>query len=103
LLQAIFNKAARSRALTHASRKEKTLLDLREGESGMIERLELPEEIAVRLMALGLLPGSRVSLVRCAPGGDPRVYQVDGGEIALRCETAAHLILRPRAESNGSQ
>ena len=27
--------------------------------------------------------------------GEPRVYRVDGSEVALRRETASHLILRP--------
>jgi Fe2+ transport system protein FeoA len=31
-----------------------------------------------------------------APGGDPRVFRVDGSEIALRRETAARLHLRDR-------
>jgi ferrous iron transport protein A len=36
---------------------------------------------------------------RSAPGGEPRVYRVDGSEVALRRETAARLVLRP---SNGA-
>jgi Fe2+ transport system protein FeoA len=45
-------------------------------------------------MEMGFLPGHTVVPARSAPGGDPRVYQVDGSEIALRRETARHLILR---------
>jgi Fe2+ transport system protein FeoA len=45
-------------------------------------------------MELGFLPGSRIAASFRAPGGDPRVYRVDGTEVALRCETAAHLLLR---------
>ena len=70
------------------------LADLREGEAGVIERLDLPEEVATRLMELGFLPGSSVTAARCAPGGDPRVFRVDGSEVALRRETAAQLILK---------
>jgi len=44
-----------------------------------------------------LLPGARVRAGRCAPGGDPRIYHVDGAQIALRRETAAHLKLRSPA------
>jgi Fe2+ transport system protein FeoA len=32
--------------------------------------------------------------VRAAPGGDPRVFHVDGAEVALRRVTARFLILR---------
>jgi ferrous iron transport protein A len=70
------------------------LADLREGEAGVIERIELPEDLALRLMELGFLPGTTITAARCAPGGDPRVFRVDGSEVALRKDTAAHLILK---------
>lgn len=70
------------------------LADLREGEAGVIEHIDLPGDLATRLMELGFLPGSRVTAARCAPGGDPRVFQVDGSEVALRKETASRLILK---------
>lgn len=72
-----------------------TLAALREGESGIIQSLDLPEEMAHRLMELGFLPGATVVAGRSAPGGDPRVYRVDGCEIALRAETTRHLVLKP--------
>jgi len=71
------------------------LAELGEGESGILESLELPEEISHRLMELGFLPGATVVAGRSAPGGDPRVYRVDGSEIALRTETTRHLLLKP--------
>lgn len=74
----------------------KTLAQLKEGESGIIDRLDLPDDVARRLMELGFLPGHVVVPARSAPGGEPRVYRVDGSEVALRRETASHLILRPR-------
>jgi ferrous iron transport protein A len=75
-----------------------SLLDLREGEHGVIERLDLPEEIARRLMELGFVPGHIVAAAHSAPGGDPRVFRVDGSEIALRGETAAHLHVKPTGD-----
>lgn len=73
----------------------KTLAELPEGDSGVLDSLSLPEEIAHRLMELGFLPGTTVVAGRSAPGGDPRVYRVDGSEIALRSETTRHLLLKP--------
>ena len=70
------------------------LADLREGEVGILDRIDLPIEFATRLMELGFLPGMSVTAARCAPGGDPRVFRVDGSEIALRRETAAQLLVR---------
>jgi ferrous iron transport protein A len=71
------------------------LAELREGESGVLESLDLPEDVALRLMELGFLPGTTVVVGRSAPGGDPRVYRVDGSEIALRSETTRYLLLKP--------
>src|SRR5579864_2658210 len=73
----------------------KSLAQLPEGEAGVLDRLDLPDDIARRLMELGFLPGHTIVPARSAPGGEPRVYRVDGSEVALRRETASHLILRP--------
>jgi len=70
------------------------LSELREGEHGVLERIELPEAVSQRLMELGFIPGTSVTAAQSAPGGDPRVFRVDGTEIALRRETALHLILK---------
>jgi ferrous iron transport protein A len=72
-----------------------TLVELAEGEQAVLERLDLPEEFARRLMELGFLPGHVITAARSAPGGDPRVFRVDGSEIALRRDTAARLRVRP--------
>lgn len=71
-----------------------SLSELRQGEQGIVERLDLPEDQALRLMELGFLPGTRIVAAHSAPGGDPRVYRVDGSEFALRRETAKHVKLR---------
>jgi ferrous iron transport protein A len=73
----------------------RTLAELPEGQSGVLDSLDLPEDIARRLMELGFLPGHIIVPARSAPGGGPRVYRVDGSEVALRRETASRLILRP--------
>jgi len=79
----------------------RTLAELEEGESGIIDRLDLPEDVARRLMELGFLPGHIVVPARSAPGGEPRVYRVDGSEVALRRETASRLILRTPSKAAG--
>jgi ferrous iron transport protein A len=77
----------------------RTLANLKQGESGTLDRLDLPEDVARRLMELGFLPGHTVVPARSAPGGEPRVYRVDGSEVALRRETASRLILRPPSKN----
>ena len=83
----------------HPHRAPAVLSELREGEHGVLERIELAEDDVQRMMELGFIPGTRIVVAGCAPGGDPRVYRVDGSEIALRRETASRL--RLRAGSNG--
>jgi len=70
-----------------------TLAELRVGERGILERLDLPEDLARRLMELGFLPGQEVVPARKAPGGGPRVFRVDGSEVALRSDTARRLFV----------
>lgn len=70
------------------------LSELREGQNGILERLNLPEEFAARLMELGFVPGHSVSAGKAAPGGDPRIFRVDGSEIALRRETCSQILIR---------
>lgn len=73
------------------SGRDRSIADLGRGEEAILARLDLPGDIAQRLMELGFLPGNKVSAAQSAPGGDPRVYRVDGTEIALRAETAGRL------------
>jgi len=72
-----------------------TLVDLRRGEEAILDRLDLPDDDARRLMELGFLPGARVVAGCSAPGGGPTVFRVDSAEIALRRETAMRLTVRP--------
>jgi Fe2+ transport system protein FeoA len=74
------------------------LAELLEGEHASIDALDLPDELGRRLMELGFLPGAVVVAGKSGPGGDPRVYLVDGAEIALRRETARHVLLHPLRE-----
>ena len=48
-------------------------------------------------MELGFLPGNEIVLGRKAPGGGPRVYRVDGSEVALRQRDRRALVCAPRS------
>ena len=61
------------------------------------------EDDARRLMELGFLPGHAITPGHSAPGGDPRVFRVDGSEVALRRETAKKLILRQTSDTPASR
>jgi ferrous iron transport protein A len=79
-----------------------TLVDLRKGDAAILDHIDLPSEDARRLMELGFLPGIRITAGLSAPGGDPRVFQVDGSEIALRRDTARRLHVRLQRRSKTS-
>ena len=95
-MQLSFKKTRRT------TRTATTLAELKKGEQGVLDRIDLPEEVAQRLMELGFLPGAHVTRALSAPGGDPRVFRVDGSEIALRRETAAKLLLRFNGHHDGA-
>jgi ferrous iron transport protein A len=70
------------------------LSDAKVGTAGVVELVDLPEEVSHHLAHLGFLPGASVDVLRRAPAGDPRVYRIDGVEVGLRNETAKHIFLR---------
>ena len=93
-------RAAHTKAMLQLSSNSQpepsiTLMDLRRGDSAVLEGIDLPGDDARRLMELGFLPGTAITAGLSAPGGDPRVFQVDGSEVALRRETARRLRVRP--------
>lgn len=51
----------------------------------------------VRLREMGLLPGTRVTLVRTAPLGDPLEIKVRGYHLTLRKSEAEHIVVEPAA------
>jgi ferrous iron transport protein A len=72
------------------------------GTSGVVDRVDLPEEVSHYLAHLGFLPGTHVEVLRRAPAGDPRVYRIDGVEVGLRNETARHIFLKLREEEDAA-
>jgi Fe2+ transport system protein FeoA len=67
------------------------LADLEVGERAIVENLELAPSLAEHLMNLGLVPGLEVTVARSCPGGDPRVYRVEGTEIAMRRDLSSRI------------
>ncbi len=79
-----------------------SLIDLELGEGGIIDHIALPPAEEHFLMRIGFVPGAQIRFSRRAPLGDPSVYSVDGTEIALRSETARHImVLRNGEQADG--
>jgi ferrous iron transport protein A len=70
------------------------LSDAQVGSSGVLEAIDLPEDVCNYLAHLGFLPGASVEILRRAPAGDPTVYRLDGVEVGLRRQTACHIYLK---------
>jgi Fe2+ transport system protein FeoA len=74
--------------------KVTALSDAKVGNTGIVESIDLPEEVGHYLAHLGFLPGTHVEVLRRAPAGDPTVYRIDGIEVGLRRETASRIFLK---------
>jgi Fe2+ transport system protein FeoA len=70
------------------------LADAKVGTAGVLESVDLPDDVCHYLAHLGFLPGASVEVLRRAPAGDPTVYRIDGVEVGLRNETARHIYLK---------
>ncbi len=73
------------------ARAGRVLADLALGERAIVSGLELAPAVADHLMNLGFIPGLEVTVTRSSPGGDPRVYRVEGTEVAMRSDVSRHI------------
>lgn len=46
-----------------------------------------------RLLDIGLVPGTRVEVIRHSPSGDPTAYKIRGAIIALRREDSMQVLV----------
>jgi|SRR5690606_33468753 len=83
--------------------REKRLSELHPGESGTVARLELDGAQRRRLMDLGLVPGTRITVAFASPLEDPKAYQVRKALIALRDEQARQVVVTGGAGSSNSE
>ena len=86
----IFNFKFGRRKAAHSPRPS-ALADLEVGESAILAELKVSPPVAEHLMNLGFVPGLVVKVLRSGPGGDPRVYRVDGTEIAMRRDLSRNI------------
>ncbi len=69
-----------------------TLADLKKGESAVITDVS-STEIPLKLLEMGCLPGNNVQLVQVAPFADPMYLNINGSHLAIRKETAIHVLI----------
>ena len=70
-----------------------TVADLKKGEVGIIIDSS-SEEIPLKLLEMGCLPGNKVELIQVAPFDDPMYLNINGSHLAIRKNTAALIQIR---------
>jgi len=72
-----------------------TLKDLSVGKSGVIKTVGGEGILRCRLLDMGLIPNTRVTVQRIAPMGDPMEIRLRGYELTLRMDDAAKIEILP--------
>lgn len=70
-----------------------TLNDLKRGEKAIILDI-ITDFIPLKLIEMGCLPGNTIKLLQLAPFKDPMYLDVNGSRVAIRRETADHIIIK---------
>jgi len=74
-----------------------TLAELKRGQRGIITDVS-SIHIPLKLLEMGCLPGNVVELVQVAPFSDPMYLNINGTHLAIRKETAIHIIIETTHE-----
>jgi ferrous iron transport protein A len=69
-----------------------SLSDLSIGQSGIVSAFK-DEEIALKLIELGVIPGVKVTMIRRAPLGDPLAFACSGSLISIRKKEASGVMV----------
>ena len=75
-----------------------TLNELKTGSSGIITAVGGDGPLRCRLLDMGLIPHTRVTLQKVAPMGNPIEIRVRGYELTLRVEEAQKIEVKEAAE-----
>ncbi len=71
------------------------LSELREGDIGVIERVEGHGKFLIRLIEMGFVVGKIVKVQETAPLGDPTNYGIRGSILSLRKDEAKRIFVKP--------
>ena len=75
-----------------------TINDLKIGDSGTIATVGGEGPPRLRFLDMGLIPGTKVTLQKIAPMGDPIQIRLRGYELTIRREDAKQITLREGQE-----
>ena len=80
-----------------------TLNELKTGASGTITVVHGDGALRCRLLDMGLIPHTHVTLQKVAPMGDPIEIRVRGYELTLRLHDAAEISIIPVSDCAGAE
>jgi Fe2+ transport system protein FeoA len=83
--------AAAAETMLSAAMAPATLDGLAVGHSARVVAVDGTGATAVRLLEMGFVPGTRVTLVKLAPLGDPLELRLRGFHVSLRRAEAARI------------
>ena len=79
-----------------------TLNELKPGQSAVITSVGGENELRCRLLDMGLIPHTKVTLQKIAPMGDPIEIQIRGYELTLRIDDAKKIGIDVKAASSSA-
>lgn len=78
--------------LSESEKMTKKLSELKPGQRAIIRRFS-SQDIHLKLMEMGCLPGESISVEQVAPLGDPVSVHVAGYTLSLRLDEAEHIVV----------
>jgi ferrous iron transport protein A len=74
-----------------------TILDLKQGELGVIRAFTGESKQLMRLREMGMSAGTSIRIVRYAPLGDPIEIKVRNFHLSIRKDLARHILVEKKA------
>lgn len=71
---------------------QKSILHFSKGEKGIISDI-ITDELPLKLLEMGCLPGNTVTLVQVAPLGCPLYFVINDSHVAIRKEIAEKIFV----------
>ena len=79
---------------------EKSLSDFKPGEMGVVAKVQGEGRLKRRIFDMGITPGTRITMRKTAPLGDPIELTVKGYELSLRKAEAKYVLMKMEEEGN---
>ena len=69
---------------------------LKKGQMAQISDINI-DEIPLKLIEMGCLPGNTIQLIQVAPMGDPLFFNINDAKVAIRKKIAQEIFILPES------